>query len=121
MGHAPIAVGLLVDDGVVLASVGAGDSGQQGIQLALALQAVQTASSEPGSTKITVPLATPARQRLCRLLVPIVSNDSTRNSSPKPSIVLSSRGPTASGLPSRPVRPVPPELITTCTAGSAIQ
>jgi hypothetical protein len=84
-------------------------------------QAVVTASSKPGSTKITVPLATPASTRLCSVLVPMVSKESRWNSSPKPSIVLSSRGATASGVPSRPVRPVPPELITTCTDGSAIQ
>ena len=67
-----------------------------------------------------VPLATPARQRLCNVLVPMVSKDSAKQLA-KPSMVLSSSGPTASGVPSRPVSPVPPVVITTSIAGSAIQ
>ena len=41
---------------------------------------------------MNVPLATPARQRLCRLLVPMVWNESIRDSSPNSSMVLSSKG-----------------------------
>ena len=40
---------------------------------------------------------------------------------PAVDVVITSSGATASGVPSRPVRPVPPLVITTSTAGSAIQ
>ena len=46
---------------------------------------------------------------------------SIRNSSPNPSIRLSSTRSNASGVTSRPVMPVPPVVITTSIAGSAIQ
>lgn len=92
--------------------------------------AVCTASRDPGSTNTKVPLATPARYRLCRVLVPMNANDSTRNSSPNPSIVLSRRRRSwgvvlsstsragqrswragiaaATGLPGRPNKGLPP-------------
>ena len=47
--------------------------------------------------------------------------DSARNTSPKPSIALSNRGCTASGVESRPEKPVPPVTSTASTPGSAIQ
>jgi hypothetical protein len=43
------------------------------------------------------------------------------NSAEKPSISFSNSGLTASGVTSRPVKPVPPVVITTSTAGSLIQ
>ena len=51
----------------------------------------------------------------------MVSNDSTRNISPKPEISLSSNGLTASGVPSLPVTPVPPVVSMTSGLGSEIQ
>src|SRR5690606_9182541 len=83
-------------------------------------QPVAHAFTEPGRQNTNVPFATPARQRDCRLDVPISSYDSIRNISPKPCISLSSSTATASGVPSRPVTPVPPVVITTSTPGSAI-
>ena len=63
---------------------------------------------------------TPANARDCRVEVLIVSNDSTRNISPKPVISLSRRGLIASGVPSLPVTPVPPVVSMTSGLGSAI-
>src|SRR5204862_4079608 len=74
---------------------------------------VAHAFDEPGRQKTYVAFATPATQRDCRLDGPISSYEIVRNSSPKPSIVLSSSGRTASGVPSRPVSPVPPAVLTT--------
>jgi hypothetical protein len=68
-----------------------------------------------------VAFASPPSARDCRVAAPISSQDSIRNSSPKPVISLSSNGRTASGVLSRPVIPVPPVTSTTATAGSAIQ
>jgi len=79
------------------------------------------APDEPGNTKIKVELATPASARDCSVDDLISSNDSALNISPKPSISLSSSGLTASGVPSRPVIPVPPVLIMVLTFGSRIQ
>src|SRR3990167_6014143 len=53
--------------------------------------------------------------------VPISSWEICRNSSPKPSTCLSSKQLTASVVLSRPVKPVPPVINTTCTLSSAIQ
>ncbi|MNU07311.1 hypothetical protein D3C72_2528400 [compost metagenome] len=47
--------------------------------------------------------------------------DKARNNSPNPSICLSSKQATASGVLSRAVKPVPPVTSTTCTWSSAIQ
>src|SRR5690606_21685786 len=71
-------------------------------------QPVAHAFDEPGRQNTNVPLATPPRQRDCRLDVPMSSNETLRNISPNPSTCLSSRTATASGVPSRPVTPVPP-------------
>jgi hypothetical protein len=68
-------------------------------------QAVRQAPEEPGRQKMKVALATPATARDCRLEVRICWKEMARNSSPNPSISLSSRGETASGVPSRPVIP----------------
>ena len=43
------------------------------------------------------------------------------NSSQKPSMRFSNSGSSASGVTSRPVKPVPPVVMTTSTSGSAIQ
>ncbi|MNT64944.1 hypothetical protein D3C72_2028870 [compost metagenome] len=53
--------------------------------------------------------------------VPISATEICRKYSPKPSTCLSSRQATASGVLSRPVKPVPPVISTTCTLSSAIQ
>ena len=50
----------------------------------------------------------------------ISSYDTQRNNSPNPPISWSNKTEAASGVPSRPVSPVPPEAITISTAGSAI-
>ena len=50
----------------------------------------------------------------------ISSYDTQRNNSPNPSTSLSNKADAASGVLSRPVSPVPPEVITISTAGSAI-
>ena len=78
------------------------------------------APADPGRQKMYVRFATPANARDCRVEVLIVSNDSTRNISPKPVISLSRRGLIASGVPSLPVTPVPPVVSMTSGLGSAI-
>src|SRR5210317_1394913 len=84
-------------------------------------QAVAQAPVDPGTQKTYVPLATPASARDCIVEVLICPYEIARKVSPKPSIVLSSSGLTASGVPSRPVTPVPPVVMTTSTSVSAIQ
>ena len=84
-------------------------------------QPVRQAEVEPGRANRKVALARPAKARDCRVLVPISSKLRTRNISPKPGISLSSSGPSASGVESRPVKPVPPVTRMPCTASSAIQ
>ena len=83
-------------------------------------QAVRQADVEPGRQKMKVWLASPAKARDCRLEVPISSMLIARNISPKPGISLSSSGSIASGVESRPVKPVPPVTRMPCTASSAI-
>ncbi|MNT29427.1 hypothetical protein D3C72_1651650 [compost metagenome] len=68
-----------------------------------------------------MPLASPANARLCTVEVPMSRIEIARNSSPKPSICLSSKQATASGVLSRPVNPVPPVISTTWMPSSAIQ
>src|SRR5580700_6875564 len=53
--------------------------------------------------------------------VPIFGKLTTRNSAEKPSIFFSNSGSTASGVTSRPVKPVPPVVMITSITGSAIQ
>ena len=65
------------------------------------------APREPGRQNIKVLFAVPAIARDCSVEVPIDSYDSTRNISPNPSMVFSNKTDTASGVPSRPVTPVP--------------
>ena len=82
--------------------------------------ASEQAPAEPGKQNIYVRLATPAKARDCTVEVLMVSNDSTRNISPKPVISLSKSGRMASGVPSRPVTPVPPVVMITSGLVSAI-
>ena len=84
-------------------------------------QPVRQAEVEPGRANRNVALASPANARDCSVLVPISSKLSARNSSPKPGISLSSSGSSASGVESRPVKPVPPVTMTPSTSASAIQ
>ncbi|MOA19938.1 hypothetical protein D3C78_1403490 [compost metagenome] len=65
-------------------------------------------------------MASPARARDWMVEVPMSGSEICRNNSPKPSTCLSSRQLTASGVLSRPVKPVPPVISTTCTSSSAI-
>ena len=53
--------------------------------------------------------------------VPTFSNEIMWKTVEKPSISFSNSGRTASGVTSRPVKPVPPVVMTTSTAASAIQ
>src|SRR6187402_499608 len=71
-------------------------------------QAVLQAEVEPGRQNTKVLLASPANARDYSVDVPISSKLNTRNISPKPGISLSSKGMMASGVESRPVKPVPP-------------
>ena len=71
--------------------------------------------------KITVLLAKPASALDCTVDEPISWKDRARNTSPKPSMSLSNSGRTASGVESRPEKPVPPVTSTASTPGSAIQ
>ena len=67
-----------------------------------------------------VRLASPAQARDCSVEEPISRSDRLRNTSPNPSMCLSSRGRTASGVESRPEKPVPPVTSATCTCSLAI-
>ncbi len=69
------------------------------------------APGEPGRQNINVPLATPAKALDCRVEVLMFWYERLLNISPNPSIVLSSRGRMASGVPSFPVIPVPPVVM----------
>src|ERR1700736_1099663 len=64
--------------------------------------------------------AVPAVARLWIVEVPILAWLSRWNAIEKPSIRFSNSGSIASGVTSRPVKPVPPVVITTSTPGSAI-
>ena len=76
-------------------------------------QPSSTAFDDPGRLKISVPFANPAKALDWIVDVPISLNESCRNNSPNPVISLSKRGPIASGVLSRPVKPVPPDVIIT--------
>src|SRR5512142_423345 len=79
--------------------------------------AVRQADVEPGRQNTNLSLARPANARDCSVDAPISSKLSTRNISPKPGISLSSSGRIASGVESRPVKPVPPVTRMPCTPG----
>ena len=53
--------------------------------------------------------------------VPIFGKLTTRNNAEKASIFFSNSGSTASGVTSRPVKPVPPVVMIASIIGSAIQ
>ena len=67
-----------------------------------------------------VPPATPAQARDCMVDRPILSKLTRWNTDEKPSMTLSNKGCIASGVTSRPVRPVPPVEMITSIAGSSI-
>ena len=69
---------------------------------------------------MNVALATPAHARLCSVDVPTLWKLTRCQTTLKPSISLSNSGRTASGVTSRPVRPVPPVVTTASIIGSAI-
>ena len=71
------------------------------------------APGDPGKQNIYVEFATPAKALDCTVDVLIFLYDKYLKISPKPSIFLSSNTSTASGVPSLPVTPVPPVVITT--------
>ena len=67
-----------------------------------------------------MPPATPAVARVWIAEVPILAWLTIRNMVAKPSMRFSNKGSTASGVTSRPVKPVPPVVMMTSIAGSAI-
>jgi len=83
-------------------------------------QPSRQAPGDPGRQKIKVAPATPAVARLWIVEVPILAWLSMWNAIEKPSIRFSNSGSTASGVTSRPVKPVPPVVMTTSTLESAI-
>src|SRR6201986_1441337 len=64
--------------------------------------------------------ATPAGARLCTVEAPILAWLSMWKAMEKPSMRFSNNGSTASGVTSRPVKPVPPVVMTASTPSSAI-
>ena len=68
-----------------------------------------------------MPRARPPQARDWMVDVSIFWNESMWKTVEKPSISFSNSGRIASGVTSRPVKPVPPVVITTSMAGSAIQ
>ncbi len=84
-------------------------------------QASLQAPGEPGRTKMKVAPATPAAgPRLHRRRANFVVGNAMEDGR-ETSVRFSNRGSSASGVTSRPVKPVPPVVITTSIAGSAIQ
>src|SRR6185295_5808110 len=65
--------------------------------------------------------ATPAVARVWMAEVPILAWLTSRNMMAKPSMRFSNSGSSASGVTSRPVKPVPPVVMMTSIAGSPIQ
>ena len=78
------------------------------------------AFTDPGKQNKNFPFATPAIARDCKDDDFIFWYEIARNISPKPSITLSNNGAIASGVPSRPVIPVPPVVRITSTFSSEI-
>src|SRR5579871_966741 len=83
-------------------------------------QASRQAPGDPGRQKMKVAPATPAVARLWIVDVPISAWLTIRNSVAKPSMRFSNNGSSASGVTSRPVKPVPPVVMTTSMPVSAI-
>ena len=83
-------------------------------------QPSRQAPGEPGRQKMNVAPATPAVARLWIVEVPILAWLNMWNAIEKPSIRFSNSGSMASGVTSRPVKPVPPVVMMTSTPGSAI-
>src|SRR5439155_15693054 len=82
--------------------------------------ASRQAPGDPGRQKMKVAPATPAVARLCTVEAPILAWLSIWKAIEKPSIGFSNNGSTASGVTSRPVKPVPPVVMTASMPGSAI-
>jgi len=83
-------------------------------------QPSRQAPGDPGKQKINVAPATPAVARLWIVDVPILAWLSMWNAMEKPSIRFSNSGSIASGVTSRPVKPVPPVVMMASMPGSAI-
>ena len=83
-------------------------------------QASRQAPGDPGRQKIKVAPATPAVARLCIVEVPILAWLSMWKAMEKPSMRFSNNGSIASGVTSRPVKPVPPVVMIASTPSSAI-
>src|SRR3954471_6329382 len=83
-------------------------------------QPSRQAPGDPGRQKIKVAPAVPAVARLWIVEAPILAWLSMWNAMEKPSIRFSNNGSIASGVTSRPVKPVPPVVTTTSTPASAI-
>ena len=62
----------------------------------------------------------PAMALDCMVDEPISLKEICLKSSPKPSMVLSNKGANASGVLSRPVKPVPPVVMIACMLSLAI-
>ena len=80
-------------------------------------QPSRQAPGEPGRQKMKVAPATPAVARLWIVEVPILAWLSMWKAMEKPSIRFSNNGSIASGVTSRPVKPVPPVVMMASTPG----
>ena len=74
-------------------------------------QPSRQAPGEPGRQKMKVAPATPAVARLCTVDAPILAWLSMWKAMENPSIRFSNSGSIASGVTSRPVKPVPPVVM----------
>ena len=83
-------------------------------------QPSRQAPGEPGRQKMKVAPATPAVARLWIVEAPILAWLSMWKAIEKPSIRFSNSGSIASGVTSRPVKPVPPVVMMASTPASAI-
>ena len=80
-------------------------------------QPSRQAPGDPGRQKMKVAPATPAVARLWIVEVPILAWLSMWKAIEKPSIRFSNSGSIASGVTSRPVKPVPPVVMIDVDAG----
>ena len=83
-------------------------------------QPSRQAPGDPGRQKMKVAPATPAVARLWIVEAPILAWLSMWKAMEKPSIRFSNSGSIASGVTSRPVKPVPPVVMMASMPGSAI-
>ena len=80
-----------------------------------AVPGIAAGAGDPGRQKMKVAPATPAVARLCTVEVPILAWLSMWKAMEKPSIRFSNSGSIASGVTSRPVKPVPPVVMMAST------